>query len=321
MAEFDTNVDGEFFAQLSVDPIIFDPVSPTVSVFFDDANQHIFVVRSNGAGGIIVYDNAGNTIALHIEDKGEILAIRLTPNRKLLTIQRAPNAIDFLNCPDSKRDSTPFCQTCKGKTTRINDFFWASDSDIIFVTDLGLEFYEVDADRKTVKCTKTISIGLVNWSLWHYATKMLVVSSGVYGNVLYPFHYDNSNLTKYSKVEVELALYPPEPKLTLLRRDVALAQVYSDMYIITLKHDTRSTQSAEVILYKRLKERAFVRSNILKLTSGGQFQLNIIDSLLVVHHLQSKTSLLYDIKFCLVSEQQVTVRSREVTASSSPSAL
>lgn len=305
MAELDGNADDQFFAQLSTDPIIFDPVSSNVSVFFDDANQHIFVVRSNGAGGIIVYDNNGKTIAIHIEDKGEILAIRLTPNRKLLTIQRAPNAIDFLNCPDSKRDSTPFCQTCKGKTTRINDFFWASDSDIIFVTDLGLEFYDVDAERKTVKCTKTFSIGLVNWSLWNYDSKLLVVSSGVYGNVLYPFHYDNGTLTKYNKVEVELALYPPEPKLTLLRRDVCLAKVYSDLYIITLKHDLRSAQPAEVILYKRLKERVFTRSNVLKLTSSGQFQLNIIDSLLLVHHLQSKTSLLYDIKFCCINDQQV----------------
>lgn len=298
--------ENDFFVQLSPSPVCFDPASPTVNVFYDDANHHVFVVRSNGAGGIIVIDTSGKSQTLRIDDKGEIFTVRLSPSCKILTIQRAPNALDFLNYTEGGKASTTFCQTCKGKTTKITDFFWSSDTEIIFVTDLGLEFYEVDADRRNVRCTKTVSLGQVNWSLWHTASKLLVVSSGVYGNVLFPFAYENSTLTKYSRLEVELAYYPQEPKLALLRRDVILSKLYSSMYIILLKQDSRASHSAEIVLYKVSKDRLITRTNVLQLTSCGLFQLNIVDSLLIVHHLQSKMSFLYDIKFASTVDQQVS---------------
>ena len=295
----------KYFAHLSSNPIYFDPVAANVNVFFDDANKHVFVVRSNGAGGIIMFDGSGKSFTFRIEDKGDIFAVRFSPNRLVLAVQRAPNALDFFNfVKDGGKEMAPYCQTCKGKTTRITDFFWASDSEIIFVTDSGVEFYEVDPDKKSVKCTKTMSIGLVNWSLWHKESKHLVISSGVYGNILHPFQYENGTLYKYNKLEVELVFYPAEPKLTLLRRDVILALMYKQVYIMALKQDSRTSQPAEVVLYKLGKEKVAGMTNILKFNSSGHFQLNIVDSLILVHHLQSKTTFLYDIKFASVTTDQ-----------------
>jgi len=287
-------------------PVHFDPVSANVNVFFDDANNQVFVVRSNGSGGIIVFEDNGSSHTYRIEDRGEISAVRLSPSRTILAVQRAPNALDFINFGEGK-EGTPYCQTCKGKTTQISDFFWASDSEIIFVTDLGVEFYEVNADKKAVKCTKTISVGLVNWSLWHYDSKNLLISSGVYGNIIHPFHYNNGTLFKYAKFEIELAFYPTDPKLTLLRRDVIITNMYNQMYVVASKQDARSTQSAEIVLYKLFKDKPTAKSNILKLNTSGQFQVNIVDNLILVHHLQSKTTFLYDLKFASVSDQQVDI--------------
>lgn len=299
-----------YFAKLSNSPIHFDRVTNNVNVFFDDANQQVFVVRSNGAGGIIMFDGASRkSSTFRIEDKGDITAVRFSPNLLVLAVQRAPNAIDFINfLQDSKRESIAYCQTCKGKTTRITDFFWASDNEIIFVTDTGIEFYEVDAEKKSVKCTKTLSIGLVNWSLWHRQSRHLVISSGIYGNILYPFQYENGTLTKYTKLEVELAFYPAHPKLTLLRRDVVLAMMYKNVYIIALKQDKRaSSQAAELVIYKLTRERVATKSNVLKFSSNGQFQVNIVDSMILVHYLQGKTTFLFDLKFASIHDQQVSV--------------
>lgn len=302
------NTLNSYFAQLSTSPVFFDHAATNVNVFFDDANQHVFVVRSNGAGGIIMFDGSmpGVSKTFRVEDRGDIAAVRFSPNLEILAVQRAPNALDFINySKDGKKETSPYCQTCKGKTSRITDFFWASNSEIIFVTDSGLEFYEVDSEKKSLRCIKTHSIGLVNWSLWHKDSKHLVISSGVFGNILYPFHYDNGILSKYNKLEIQLVFYPVEPKLTLLRRDVILAMIYKQIYIVALKQDIRTTQPVEVVLYKLTKEKIASKTNVLKFNTPGQFQLNIVDSLILVHHLQSKTTFLYDLKFASVNDQQV----------------
>ena len=295
------------FAKLSSSPVFFDPVSANVNVFFDDANQQVFVVRSNGAGGIIMFDGAtSKSTTFRIDDKGDIAAVRFSPSLHILAVQRAPNALDFINfIKDSKKESSPYCQMCKGKTTRITDFFWASDTEIIFITDTGIEFYEIDGEKKSLKCMKTLSIGLVNWSLWHKESKHLLISSGIYGNVLYPFQYENGTLSKYGKLEIDLAFYPADPKLTLLRKDVILSKMYNQVYIVVLKQDSRVTQSAQIVLYKLTKERLASKSNVLKFTCNGQFQVNVVDSMILVHHLHSKTTFLYDIKFASVNVQQV----------------
>lgn len=300
-----------YCVQLSQSPVYFDPATSSVNIFFDDANQQVFVVRSNGAGGIIMFDGkSGKSNTFRIEDKGDIAAIRFSPSLQILAMQRAPNAIDFINFhKEAKKENTSYCQTCKGKTTRITDFFWASDTEIIFVTDSGIEFYEIDPDKKSVKCTKTMSIGLINWSLWHKETRHLVISSGVYGNILYPFQYDNGVLNKYNKVEVQLAFYPIEPRLTLLRRDVILAVLYKHVYVVVLKQDSRPSSqavSAEIVLFKLAKEKVVSRSNVLKFTCTGQYLVNIVDSLILVHHLQPKTTFIYDLKFGSVTDQQVS---------------
>ncbi|KAF6029859.1 C18orf8 [Bugula neritina] len=152
-----------------------------------------------------------------------------------------------------------------------------------------------------------MSIGLVNWSLWHKESKHLIISSGTYGNLIYPFQYENGTLYKYNKLEVELIFYPIEPKLTLLRRDAFLATIYNQVYIMTLKQDTHSSQPAELVLYRLSREKVVTKTHVLKFNSTGHFQVNIVDSLILVHHLQSKTTLLYDLKFSSVCDQQIAI--------------
>ncbi|XP_067932281.1 regulator of MON1-CCZ1 complex-like [Watersipora subatra] len=309
-------VSENYFAELSASPLRFDPAAPNVNVFFDDANQHVFVVRANGAGGIIMFEGAtGKSNTFRTDDKGDIAAVRFSPSMQTLALQRAPNALDFINfIKDSQKESLPYCQTCKGKTTRITDFFWVSDSEIIFITDTGIELYELDSEKKSLKCTRTLSMGLVNWSLWHKSSRHLLISSGIYGNILHIFQYENGNLSKYAKLEVDLAFYPAEPTLTLLRRDVILSKVYGQLYVVVLKKDARASQFSQIILYKLTKERVAIKSNVLSFTSSGRFEVNIVDSMILVHQLQTKTTFLYDLKFGYVKDQQVCLHQQPLIA-------
>ncbi|KAF6029891.1 hypothetical protein EB796_011828 [Bugula neritina] len=79
-----------YCVQLSSSPVYFDPVTSNVSVFFDDASQQVFAVRSNGVGGIIMFDGCtGQSTSFRVEDKGDIAAVRFSPNQQILALQRA----------------------------------------------------------------------------------------------------------------------------------------------------------------------------------------------------------------------------------------
>lgn len=90
-------------------------------------------------------------------------------------------------------------------------------------------------------------------------------------------------------------------------RDLTLAEIYGVLAILMLKQT--STRLVEVIIYLlNGPGLAPKKSHILKLGHSGRFAMNIVDDLIVVHHQESATSLLFDIKL-----SNGTVNSNDVT--------
>lgn len=287
-----------FYMYLSKNPIRFEPVSSVTSVFFDDSNRQVFTVRSNGAAGVVVKgpdDKFCST--LRLDDRGEIISVKYSYDMKILGVQRSTRAVDFINLFPGA-DINEYSQTCKGKETKIIGFCWTSLQEIVYVTDHGLEHYQVIPEKKTLKLLKTYSLN-VNWFIWLVESAMLLVSSGTLGNTLYPFYFKSGSVVKLPKFEVELLTVPKPPCLTLKQRDVTLATIYGQLYVLVLRHGStgpRGTSAAEVLLYQILNESTAKKTDILRLNLSGRFALNVVDNLVVVHHQVSKTSLLYDIR-------------------------
>lgn len=53
---------------------------------------------------------------------------------------------------------------------------------------------------------------------------------------------------------------------------------------------------SEIAMYKLFTDSPAKKTNILKIQLSGRFTLNIIDELIVVHHRNSYSSLIFDIK-------------------------
>lgn len=104
--------------------------------------------------------------------------------------------------------------------------------------------------------------------------------------------------------------------------DVVIGRIYNEFYVMIIrqmsinedlpkpqrKMSTLSDKSnsnrrsplmtgySEIAMYKLLTDSPAKKTNILKINLSGRFTLNIIDELVIVHHRQSYSSIVFDIK-------------------------
>ncbi|XP_062847127.1 regulator of MON1-CCZ1 complex [Trichomycterus rosablanca] len=283
----------EYYLQLCENPVQFENASSVNNVFFDEANKQVFAVRSGGATGVVVKGpDDKNSIAFRMDDKGEVKCIKFSLGNKILAIQRTLKTVEFINfIPDFPH--MEFSHECKTKNSSLLGFCWTSWNEIVLITDQGIEFYQVLPEKRTLKLLKSQSIN-VNWYIYCSEAAVLLLSTTVQGNVLQPFAFKNGTMSKMPKFEIELPIVSKPAKLS--ERDIAVATIYGQLYVMYLKHHSRTTNSSEVVLYHLPRDGSCKKAHVLKLNTTGKFALNVVDNLVVVHHQRSQTSIVFDIK-------------------------
>ncbi|XP_034415996.1 regulator of MON1-CCZ1 complex isoform X2 [Cyclopterus lumpus] len=306
----------EHYLELCENPVQFENASSVNNVFFDEANKQVFAVRSGGATGVVVKGpDDKSSVAFRMDDRGEVKCIKFSIGNKILAVQRTLKSVDFINfIPDYPH--TEFTQECKTKNASVLGFCWTSWNELVFITDQGIEFYQVLPDKRSLKQLKSQSIN-VNWYQFCPETAVLLLSTTVQGNVLQPFAFKSGTMSKMSKFEIELPVVPKPAKLSLSERDIAMATIYGQMFVMYLKHHSRTNSpTAEVVLYHLPREGVCKKTHVLKLNTTGKFALNIVDNLVVVHHQSSQTSLIFDIKLkepdCAVNTHQPVLPARSI---------
>ncbi|NXS44283.1 RMC1 protein, partial [Balaeniceps rex] len=263
--------EGGCYLALCARPVHFEKANPINCVFFDEANKQVFAVRSGGATGVVVKGlEDRNPISFRMEDKGEVKCIKFSLGNKILAVQRTLKSVDFLNfIPDSPQ--LEYTQECKTKNANILGFCWTSSTEIVFITDQGIEFYQVLPEKRSLKLLKNQSIN-VNWYMYCPESSVILLSTTVLGNVLQPFYF-------------KVKGYVPKFSVCVL--------LYGQLYVLYLRHHSRTSNStgAEVVLYHLPREGSCKKTHILKLNRTGKFALNVVDNLVVVHH--QDTEVLY----------------------------
>uniref|UniRef100_A0A674A991 Regulator of MON1-CCZ1 n=1 Tax=Salmo trutta TaxID=8032 RepID=A0A674A991_SALTR len=279
----------EHYLELCENPVQFENTSSVNNVFFDEANKQVFAVRSGGATGVVVKGpDDKNSVAFRMDDKGEVKCIKFSIGNKILAVQRTPKSVDFISfIPDYPHWECS--QECKMKNASILGFCWTNWNEIVFITDQGIEFYQVLPDKRSLKLLKSQSVN-VNWYMYCPETAVILLSTTAQGNVLQPFAFKSGTMSKMPKFEIELPVVPKPAKLNLTERDIAVATIYGQLYVMYLKHHSRTTDSpcAEVVLYQLPREGSCKKTNVLKLNTTGKFALNVVDNLVVVHHQSSQ---------------------------------
>ncbi|KAF2358045.1 Colon cancer-associated Mic1-like [Trinorchestia longiramus] len=307
------------YLQLSDNPIRFEPVSRVTNVFFDGTTKEVVSVRGGGTLGVVVQGlHTKETFCM--EDRGSITSLKFAPDHSRLAVQRTPNSLELL--PFSSGEVGPgVVVECKAKNATLLGFVWADNDDLVLVTSHGIEFYHVSKERVFVRLARNYSVPGCCWFVWSAECRTLVLasSSGLSapGRVtLFPFQFAANYSNKmqkcvgewYSSFGMDLQLSVlgtsrgarspsavSDEQLELSERDVCVAYVYRPA-ILVLRHPHEPNHSAQLLVFSNLKDSSsFKLTHACQLEMTGRFAVNVIDSLIIVHHQASKVSLVFDI--------------------------
>jgi hypothetical protein len=216
--------------------------------------------------------------SFRLEDKGAIQSIKFNPDLSVLAIKRNSNSVEFLNfapipqtissSSSSSRISTPttatilqpdaieYSQLSKTKSSKLYDFNWLSDKEIVFVTDQSIEHYILNAEKRTLRPLKQHLLPNTNWQLFSREMCLLLISAGsTSGNSLIPFSFhkiqQQQQLNKLPKFEVDL---PPAANqrsnsvasnsstqsssrrsYELTERECMLSTIYGKAYLLVIR--------------------------------------------------------------------------------------
>ena len=227
-----------------------------------------------------------------------MISLKFSPNHRILAIQRSSKSIDFMNFFDGG-SVEEYSQSCKGRTTVIIGFCWTSANDIVFVTNLGIEFYQVLAEKNSFKLIKHYHHpNITNWYVFLPESSVILLSSGLLGNSIHPYLFKSGTIVRLPKLDVETSSSARSPPSGgLLERDVTVANIYNNIYVVILRNQPKSINSvgAEIVLYQLQKDAPAKKTAVLRLGAVGRFAVNVVDNLIAVHHQASKTSMVFDI--------------------------
>eukprot|EP00040_Diaphanoeca_grandis_P040132 m.261353 g.261353 ORF g.261353 m.261353 type:complete len:673 (-) comp41979_c0_seq1:72-2090(-) len=274
----------------------FSPVTTSTSVFFDETNKQVFVVQENSPDITVksLDPNRNETIRL---GRGPVISIKHSLDYRILSIQRTSRTVVFLNRGPGL-DKTEYSQSCKSKTsTHLLGFVWVGNAEVVFITNLGLEYYMVSPERRSLKLIKSYSL-TVNWFVFSSENKVLLLSSSLQANVLQPYHFKDGTVTRLSKFEAELPFVYNQLSQKLIERDVYLAPIYQRLYCMIVKNNPKgyAGPKAEISLWKLSKDTT-VKVATLALAANGRFAINTSDNLILVHHQSSKSTVVFDLKW------------------------
>ncbi|XP_065843088.1 regulator of MON1-CCZ1 complex-like [Oscarella lobularis] len=285
------------YITFSREPLRFEPVGKSNSVFFDESNKQVFSVGAgNSEVSVRSLNPEINPFKIRIPDSGPVASIKFSLDHRILAIQRSPQIVDFVNL-EAKGDSVPYRQQCRGKHTQVNGFQWIGLNEIAFITSHGVELYSVFPDKRSLKLIKNYSV-TVNWFVFSCLRNVLLLSSGASCNTIHPYWFKQGTINRTPKFDVDLPQSPTgQTKPKLLERDVTLASLYDSPYVVVVKSWSKMMGVAEIVLYLLTKDSPPRPTNVLKLDMTGRFAINVVDNLLLVHHQASKTSVMFDIRW------------------------
>ena len=177
--------------------------------------------------------------------RGPVISVKHSLDYRILSIQRTSRTVVFLNRAKGL-DKTEYSQSCKSKSSsHLLGFVWVGATEVVFITNLGLEYYMVYPEKRSLKLIKSYNL-TVNWFVYSSENKVLLLSSSLQANALQPYHFKDGSITRLSKFEAELPFVYNQLSQKLLERDVYLAPIYQRLYCMIVKNNPKGHPGPKV---------------------------------------------------------------------------
>lgn len=306
--------------------VTFEAPTQKVSVFFDECNREIISLSSEAGSKTKVLFQATDRFdkvqfTLPVEKK--ILSIKFNPSRTVLAYHVEKSNVEFINVQTSRDgagqlnyvlDGKRYVQSSRNKTNKLFGFLWTGELELVMITDISIECYHVDPQRRRLKFIKSFQSS-TNWFVYQppinsrvtgcqsdstndsNSYSILMVSTGSIGNSIHPYMFDRKQVTKLQRFDVE-GNWHGSDKLELFERSITIGSLYGRVRLLVLQHESLNVRSkgAQILVYTVDHESGLTtKTHTLDLDVSGRFAINILDNLVIAHDQPSKKSFIYDI--------------------------
>lgn len=194
---------------LNPNHVKFEPVldiqNGSTSVFYDEGNEQIFVVKNKGLDGVNVKGpDTLSDMTFHVDNLAEstVYSIKFNTTCSTLGIQKSLHSVSFVNFTNGQ-PGAEYGFTIKTKNAKIIGFCWTSVNEVVFITDLSIEFCQLIPAKRQVKSLRAHSMS-ISWYVYHPRTCFLLVSMGSSSNVLQTLQFSSGTMYKLAKFEVDM---------------------------------------------------------------------------------------------------------------------
>jgi hypothetical protein len=113
-------------------------------------------------------------------------------------------------------------QECKSAEAKILGLEWLSDKQIAYTTDQGIELYQLNPSKKTVKFIRSVYFE-PTWFIYYAPSQLIIAASGASCCFLNPFVVQNGVIHKLTQFTADFGC--SRWKLRLAKNDVMVASM------------------------------------------------------------------------------------------------
>eukprot|EP00298_Acanthocystis_sp_HF-20_P006716 c16492_g1_i3.p1 GENE.c16492_g1_i3~~c16492_g1_i3.p1 ORF type:complete len:375 (+),score=91.94 c16492_g1_i3:43-1167(+) len=273
------------YVHLSHKSLQFDSTDSTA--FYDEYNDEI-VVHRNGRFFILSF-RGDETDEIHLNyqnTKGNIVGAKCSPDKKYLIVRYSLRQVELVSL--QTLESTQITPK-KWPSADIFDVFWSQidNHEIILSTSNGLEFFQLKKGEMKIKLTTSKSIPKSSWVKYNSDELIIMVGGGQQGNNLFIFQLASGQnpIIQYPTFEVDVA-----HRNVINLNNIFICRLYNVLCCLHI-----DTSSKRVIVYRIFKDIIVRSSQEIDLYSES-VAISIVDNILVIHNVDTKISMIYDLK-------------------------
>uniref|UniRef100_A0A914I2M8 Mic1 domain-containing protein n=1 Tax=Globodera rostochiensis TaxID=31243 RepID=A0A914I2M8_GLORO len=269
-----------------------------IGIFYDSVTERVCTIRTEGEQLTITAksaDRAYHEILFDIREKfGRVRAVGFSSDLQIASIQQEDSVVEFAVLQDGKVVAN-FQHNCNFKGAVILGVHWLSNRQIAFVTEAGCEFYLVNAYKRVLKSIQRLAT-VINWFSFHAPSNLFICSSGVKNDTMTCLTFQQNAPHTLGSFEVDFGFSSAKPRL--LERDIGVSSIYGKLCILVLKFEAVHGFATGLNVYELVPSepqtpqlKCFLRLDLV-----GLVGLHVVDNLILIHHKNAKSTLVFDIQ-------------------------
>ncbi|KAL3156053.1 hypothetical protein ABBQ32_013041 [Trebouxia sp. C0010 RCD-2024] len=266
---------------------------PSGRMKYDEGTGIILFIAGQQVHAYSTSPSATTQQPLWVASPGEgdsIASLNVSLDGAILAVQRGTALIQFIHLQSSKL----FVQGPKSRA-RLLSFFWCPSTacDFVMATGQGLELYQRLPQGQGLRY-KGSRKHPTTWCTYSHESRIALLATGQGGLWLQAYQVTNDAVLKLPPFQLgpsasQQASPKSGPSQRVSSQDIRILTIYGRIYCAHIDHPHK-----RLVLYRFFKD-AVVLQHTYEIYSR-RIELSVHDNVLLVHHLDSSTVLLLDVR-------------------------